>query len=209
MPVEQTASGVSCDLIRAVQRGDRGAFETLAQVCRKRMMGTIARMIARPEDVEDVAQEAFLRMYHCIGQLQVPQAFDLWAYRLTTNATYDYLRKRPRRREIRMGDLLEREIAAVDEIAAGRSVSDERHRLRTLDCVGALLEQLSSSDRILVVMREVEGLKIGEIASVLGISMGAVKVRLFRARNRMRGFLKPEDPPSNSEIAPALAAGRV
>jgi RNA polymerase sigma-70 factor (ECF subfamily) len=194
MPVNQTASGVSFELLRSAQSGDRAAFGELVGLCRRRVMGTIGRMIARPEDIEDVAQEVFLRMHRSIGQLQTYEAFDLWAYRLTTNATYDYLRHRPRRNEVRMSDLLERQVSAANDSASYQSALDELDRKRTIDYVDSLLAQLSPSDRILLVMREVEGLNLEELAVVLGIKVGAVKLRLFRARNRLRRVLEPGSP---------------
>jgi RNA polymerase sigma-70 factor (ECF subfamily) len=191
MPVNQTASGVSFDLIRSARNGDRAAFSELAVQCRRRVMGTINCMIARPEDVEDVAQEVFIRMHRSIPHLKDHEAFELWSYRLTTNATYDYLRKRPRRREVRMSDLSERQVDAATDIASRQSARDEHERARTIDYVDGLLARLSPSDRILLVMREVEGLSLAELAAVLGINVGAVKLRLFRARNRLRRILQP------------------
>jgi RNA polymerase sigma-70 factor (ECF subfamily) len=191
MPLNETANGVSFDLIRSARSGDLAAFGELVVQCRRRVMGTISHMIARTEDVEDVAQEAFIRMHRSIGQLQSPEAFELWSYRLTTNATYDYLRRRPRRREIRMSDLSERQVDAASDYASYQSARDERERRRTIDYVDSLLAQLTASDRVLLVMRGVEGLSLEELAVVLGINVGAVKLRLFRARNRLRKILEP------------------
>lgn len=195
MPSGHTASGVSYSLIRSAQGGDRAAFEDLVRHCRKRVTGTIARMIARPEDVEDVAQEAFLRMYHSVRRLQVPESFDLWTYRLTVNAAYDYLRKRPRKHEVRIGDLMEAQFAAANDAASRQRSAEERHRIQTIEYVDSLLARVSHADRILLVMHELDGLEIREIAGVLGIRAGAVKVRLFRARNRLRSMLSREEMP--------------
>ena len=191
MPLNETANGVSFDLIRSARDGDPAAFGELAAQCRRRVMGTISRMIARPEDVEDVAQEVFIRMHRSIPHLKDHEAFELWSYRLTTNAAYDYLRKRPRRREVRMSDLPERQVGAASDIASRRSARDEHERRRTIDYVDGLLAHSPPSDRILLVMREVEGLSLAELAAVLGINIGAVKLRLFRARNRLRKVLQP------------------
>ncbi|MBS1854978.1 MAG: sigma-70 family RNA polymerase sigma factor [Acidobacteria bacterium] len=201
MAIEFTAAGIRLDLIRAVQAGERAAFEELVLGCRRRVMGTIGRMIARPEDVEDVAQEVFLRMHTSIARLQDSEAFDLWMYRLTINATYDYLRKRPRRRrELRMSELPD-EFA---DWASRRSLREDLDRRRTIELVDGLMEQLSSPDRILLMMREVEGLSMQELAGVLGISRAAVKLRLFRARARLRRILTLDAPQPRS--LPALTA---
>jgi RNA polymerase sigma-70 factor (ECF subfamily) len=172
-------------------------------------MGTISRMIARPEDVEDVAQEAFLRMYVSIGQLQTPEAFDLWMYRLTTHAAYDHLRKRPLRLDVRLADLDDQQVEAATAYRSRQSCREEQERRRIIECVDDLLSQLSPAARILIVMREVEGLTMEEMAAVLGIRVGAAKVRLFRARARLREILSADSaPPRPVRAAAMLAAGQ-
>jgi RNA polymerase sigma-70 factor (ECF subfamily) len=130
-------------------------------------------------------------MYTSIGRLREPAAFDFWLYRLTLNGAYDYLRKRPRRRDILMADLEEREVAVAAASASWQVLRDEQDRRRTIEYVDSLLENLSPADRLLIVMREVDGLTMEELSEVLGVSVGAVKLRLFRARNRLRRILSP------------------
>jgi RNA polymerase sigma-70 factor, ECF subfamily len=191
MLVDRTPNGVSFALIRRAQTGDLAAFGHLVQLCRGRTMGTIRRMISCRQDTEDVAQEVFFRMHTSIGLLREPAAFDFWLYRLTLNAAYDYLRRRPRRRDVLMADLEEREVDVAAASASWQALRDQQERLRTIDYVDSLLAHLSPSDRILIVMREVEGLTMEELSEVLGVSVGAVKLRLFRARNRVRRILSP------------------
>jgi len=191
MPEDHTPNGVSLALIRRAQTGDLAAFGNLVQLCRRRTLGTIRRMISCKEDTEDVAQEVFFRMHSSIGRLRETAAFDFWLYRLTLNAAYDYLRRRPRRRDILMTDLEERELDVAAASASWQLLRDEQDRQRTIDYVDSLLANLSPADRILIVMREVEGLTMEELSGVLGVGVGAVKLRLFRARNRLRGILSP------------------
>jgi len=148
-------------------------------------------MLSCKEETEDVAQEVFFRMYTSICRLREPAAFDFWLYRLTLNGAYDYLRKRPRRRDILMADLEEREVAVAAASASWQVLRDEQDRRRTIEYVDSLLENLSPADRLLIVMREVDGLTMEELSEVLGVSVGAVKLRLFRARNRLRRILSP------------------
>ena len=189
--LDYTANGVSCAVIRRAQAGDLAAFAELVQHCRRRTMGIIRRLISRPEDVDDVAQEVFYRMYVSLGRLRVPESFDFWLYRLTTNGAYDYLRKRPRLRDVLMADLEVREMDAAAASASWQILRDQQDRLRTVDTVDRLLQHLSPSDRILIVMREVEGLTMEELSLVFGVRVGAVKARLFRARNRLREAFHP------------------
>src|ERR1700683_1793646 len=93
---------VEFELIAKAQGGDSAAFNQIVTAYRRRILGTISRLIGRPEDVEDVAQEVFIRLYFSLEQLRTPEVFEPWLYRLTVNACYDYLRKSRRRLEFRM-----------------------------------------------------------------------------------------------------------
>src|SRR5712671_5775579 len=118
---------VDFELIERARGGNDAAFNQVVLAYRKRIMGTIARLIGRPEDVEDVAQEVFLRLYYSLDQLRTPEVFEPWLYRLTVNASYDYLRKQRRRNESRMADLSEQQVLMADAIAGGK-VSGEQQR---------------------------------------------------------------------------------
>src|SRR5882762_10194786 len=105
---------VDFEQIQKAQSGDDAAFNRVVTAYRKRILGTIARLIGRPEDVEDVGQEVFLRLFFSLDQLRTPEVFEPWLYRLTVNASYDYLRKQRRRNESRMSDLSERQVMMAD-----------------------------------------------------------------------------------------------
>src|SRR5499433_4574220 len=111
---------VDFELIEKARSGDDGAFNQVVQAYRKRILGTIARLIGRPEDVEDVGQEVFLRLYYSLDQLRTPEVFEPWLYRLTVNASYDYLRKQRRRSESRMSDLSEQQVMIADAVAGSK-----------------------------------------------------------------------------------------
>src|SRR6476659_8607661 len=173
---------VDFELITRAQSGDSAAFNEVVLAYRKRILGTIARLIARPEDVEDVAQEVFLRLYFSLDQLRTPEVFEPWLYRLTVNASYDYLRKQRRRMESRMSDLSEQQVVMADA-AAGGKVEQEQKRVR--ETVDALLGSVSEEDRILLTLKEVEGLSLKELEKIYRVNENALKVRLFRARQRV------------------------
>src|ERR1700743_3913702 len=108
---------VEFELLQKAQQGDASAFNQVVTAYRRRILGTISRLIGRPEDVEDVAQEVFLRLYFSLDQLRTPEVFEPWLYRLTVNASYDYLRKSKRRPESRMSDLSEQTVLMADDVA--------------------------------------------------------------------------------------------
>src|SRR3974390_1344173 len=119
---------VDFELIKRAQQGDRTAVNEIVTAYRKRIMGTITRLIARPEDVEDVAQEVFLRLYFSLDQLREEKVFEPWLYRLTVNAAFDYLRKLRRRQEFRMSDLSEQQVIMADATAGGEGGDEEEEQ---------------------------------------------------------------------------------
>ena len=196
---------VEFELIQKAQQGDAGAFNQIVQAYRRRILGTISRLIGRPEDVEDVSQEVFIRLYFSLGQLRTAEVFEPWLYRLTVNASYDYLRKGRRRLESRMADLSEQQVMMADAVAGTRAQNDEGEKRRVRDTVQELLSAVSEEDRILLTLKEVEGLSLKELEKIYHVNENALKVRLFRARQRVLKKMKEvtgASPPSAKEDEP-------
>jgi RNA polymerase sigma-70 factor (ECF subfamily) len=201
---------VDFEIVRKAQAGDAGAFNEVVTAYRRRIMGTVARMISRPEDVEDVAQEVFLRLYYSMDQLRSPEVFEPWLYRLTVNASLDYLRKRRRRGESRMADLSEQQVMMADAAAGARFSEEEAQRAKTREFVDSLLSEVSEGDRVLLTLKEVEGLSLKELQSIYDVNESALKVRLFRARQRvLKAFEKSKDAAAKAGLlGKAKAAGQ-
>lgn len=175
---------VEQELIERARAGDAPAFDRLVVAYRKRILGTISRLIGRPEDVEDVAQEVFVRLYYSLDQLRTAEVFEPWLYRLTVNACYDYLRRAKRRGESRMADLSEQQVVQADAAAGGRQRTEDQEKAKTRELVDALFRHVSEEDRLLLTLKEVEGLSLKELEKIYGVNENALKVRLFRARQR-------------------------
>jgi len=173
-------------VIERARSGDPAAFNEVVQAYRRRIFGTIARLIGRPEDVEDVAQEVFIRLYYSLDQLRSAEVFEPWLYRLTVNAALDYLRKRKKRyHEARVSDLSEQQVMMADASAGTRAGHEEIYRARIRETVHELLSAVSEEDRILLTLKEVEGLSLKELEEIYRVNENALKVRLFRARQRV------------------------
>ncbi|MDP9169123.1 MAG: sigma-70 family RNA polymerase sigma factor [Acidobacteriota bacterium] len=196
---------VEFEVIQRAQKGDPAAFNQMVSAYRRRILGTISRLIGRPEDVEDVAQEVFLRLFFSLEQLRTPEVFEPWLYRLTVNACYDYLRKSKRRPESRMSDLSEQQVMMADAAAGSKARNEELEKRRIRDTVTGLLASISDEDRILLTMKEVEGLSLKELEKVYGVNENALKVRLFRARQRVlknvKGVTERPSKSANSDEA--------
>ena len=176
---------VDFEVIRRAQSGDEAAFNELVLAYRKRILGTVFRLIGRREDVEDVSQEVFLRLYYSLNQLRTAEVFEPWLYRLTINAAYDYLRKQRRRPETRMADLSEEQVLAADILAGSREALAEKQKAQIREMVGLMLDQVSEQDRGLLILKEVQGLSLKELEAIYRVKENALKVRLFRARQRV------------------------
>jgi RNA polymerase sigma-70 factor (ECF subfamily) len=176
---------VEQEQIERARAGDAAAFNQIVGAYRKRILGTVSRLIGRPEDVEDVAQEVFVRLYYSLDQLRTAEVFEPWLHRLTVNAAYDYLRKSKRRKESRMADLSEQQVVMADAVAGGKQDAEERQKSKIREFMQALLNQVSDEDRLLLTLKEVEGLSLKDLEAVYGAKENALKVRLFRARQRV------------------------
>ncbi len=176
---------VDFTLIERASRGEDAAFNEIVRAYRRRILGTIGRLIGRPEDVEDVGQVVFLRLYESLDQLRTAEMFEPWLYRLTVNASYDYLRRKRRRPESRMADLSEEQVILADASASMDRGTEESRKKATKELVDSLLASVSEEDRILLTLKEVEGLSIRELEQIYHAKENAIKVRLFRARQRV------------------------
>jgi len=197
---------VDFDLILKAKQGDDQAFNQVVQAYRRRILGTIARLIGRPEDVEDVGQEVFLRLYYSLDQLREPDVFEPWLYRLTVNAAYDYLRRQRRRPEARMSDLSEEQVVMADADAGTLAQREEVRQGKVRDFVNSLLGAVSEEDRVLLTLKEVEGLSLKQLENVYKVNENALKVRLFRARQRvLKAFAKSEEQESRANVSSSPA----
>ncbi len=176
---------VEASLIKRAQSGDVGAFNEIIRAYRKRILGTIFRLISRAEDVEDVGQEVFVRLYFSLDQLRTPEVFEPWLYRLTVNAAYDYLRKRRRSGDVRMADLSEEQLSMADAAAGSKESAKQENQKQLRETLDVLMGQVSEDDRLLLGLKELQGLSLKELREVYGVSENVLKVRLFRARKRV------------------------
>src|SRR3954452_2103562 len=140
---------VDLEVIEKARSGDGPAFNQIVLAYRRRVLGTGSRLIGRPEDVEDVAQEVFVRLYHSFDQLRGAEVFEPWLYRLTMNASYDYLRRVKRRGELRMADLSDQQVLQADSQAGSKVDQDAAQKTKLREFVDALFQTVSEQDRIL------------------------------------------------------------
>ncbi len=115
-----------------------------------------------------MAQEVFVRLYYSLDQLRTAEVFEPWLYRLTINACYDYLRRIKRRPEFRMADMTEEQVIMADSAAGGKRNAEDEEKGRVREFVNDLFRHVSEEDRLLLTLKEVEGLSLKELERFIG-----------------------------------------
>lgn len=172
------------ELVRRAQNGDPRAFQSLVEHFHRRIVGSLFRILGRREEVEDVAQEVFVRLHQSLPQLRSAEVFETWLYRLTTHAAYDHLRKQMRRESIRMSDLSEEQARVVEANMGTEAYVEDKRDAEVRELTRHVLARVAPKDRTLLVLKEVEGRSLKELSEIFGCNTNAIKVRLFRARKR-------------------------
>jgi RNA polymerase sigma-70 factor (ECF subfamily) len=176
------------ELISAVLKGNAASFEPLVQKYSPRVFATARRYARRESEVEDIAQEAWLKAFEKLGSFRGEAPFEHWLMRLTVRTCYDFLRRHQRNRESAFSDLTEPENDWLERfVTQPEAVSENADAARLL--VARVLERLSPPARLIITLLEIEDRSVKEIAALTGWSVPLVKVRAFRARAEMRKIL--------------------
>jgi RNA polymerase sigma-70 factor (ECF subfamily) len=176
------------ELIAAVLKGDPASFEPLVQKYSPRVFATARRYARRESEVEDIAQEVWLKAFQKLDSFRGEAPFEHWLMRLTVRTCYDFLRGHQRNREDSFSELSEAEEDWLERfVSQPEAANEETAAARQL--VERVLEQLSPPARLVITLLEIEDRSVKEISELTGWSVPLVKVRAFRARAEMRKIL--------------------
>jgi RNA polymerase sigma-70 factor, ECF subfamily len=174
------------ELIRQCQNGTAGAFEELIRRHQQRVFSVVRSVLRRREDVEDVAQQVFMKAYVSIRSFDMRAAFSTWLYKISVNECWDYLRKKRVRPLVYESDLNEDQAYKLNTyISSEKGPADPSEQAELREITEYLLSHLHAEDRQMLVLKEVEGLSVQEISDIFDLNVNTVKVRLFRARGRL------------------------
>ena len=180
-------------LVERAQRGDKQAFDLLVSKYQRKLGRLLSRFIRDPGEVEDVAQEAFIKAYRALPSFRGDSAFYTWLYRIGINTAKNYLvamgRRAPTTTEFDAdeaesfedGDQL-RDINTPESVLASKEIAAT---------VQKAMEDLPDELRTAIELREIEGLSYEEIASIMNCPIGTVRSRIFRAREAIAARLRP------------------
>jgi RNA polymerase sigma-70 factor (ECF subfamily) len=184
---------VDQQLVERAQRGDKRAFELLVEKYQRKLARLLSRLIRDPAEVEDVAQEAFVKAYRALPSFRGDSAFYTWLYRIGINTAKNYLvasgRRPPTSTEV---DAEDAEGYAEGELL--RDINTPESLLLSKEIavtVNAAIESLPEELRSAIQLRELEGMSYEEIAELMDCPIGTVRSRIFRAREAIAERLRP------------------
>lgn len=179
------------ELVARARGGDDDAFEELFRRHKRRVALIASRFFRQREQVEEVVQESFAKAFFALGEFANGRdaSFAAWLARIAFNVSYDELRRQKRRPEGALEELTEEEAATLNERLRGVGPDAEGEAV-SRDLASKLLARLSAEDRLVLVMLDVEGLSVAEIAGLLKWTGSKVKVRAHRARAHLRRVLE-------------------
>jgi len=174
------------DLVRRVQAGDQAAFREIVERYQAKVFSIIYGILRNHNDAEDIAQQVFAKAYFSIGRFDFRSSLLTWIYRITVNECYDYLRKKRVRKLVYESDFSEEDARRLAHSAPARDTGPATDvTVAQRDLIRKLLARLPREERSLLLLKEVEGHSVEELAEMTGINENTVKVKLFRARQKL------------------------
>ncbi len=169
------------DLIKQAQKNDEMAFCALIERYEKRIYNIAYKFLRNEHDAQDAAQDAIIKMYTNIRKFSFQSAFSTWMYRVTANTCLDMLRKKKP----------DTDLDEFERFAVSKDGNPDRDTInRELgENIKAAIRMLPEKYIPIIVLKDMEGLKYEEIAAILNISVGTVKSRISRAREKLRDIL--------------------
>jgi RNA polymerase sigma-70 factor (ECF subfamily) len=180
VPVKQPDTA-EAELVRLLQAGDEATFRRFIERYGPRIYRLVYGILRNRDDAEDIAQEVFTKVYFSINRFEARSSLYSWVSRIAINECYTYLRKK---RPIYESDSADGTLSILM-----RSIADRQPRADLVvmqrDFINKLLTQVPEDERVLLVWKEVEGFSLEELSEMTGINENALKVKLFRARQRL------------------------
>ena len=165
--------------VEAVLRGERAAYAVLVDRYKDRVFNLAYRMTGRFSDADDLTQEAFIRAYVNLGRFDTEKSFFTWLYTISLNTVRNHLKKRNR-------DFIDNAVELAEHVAAGADPEGDMNERQLQELLQECLLRLPLDTREAVILRFYQDLSFEETAAVLGISLSAAKMRVYRGLEKLR-----------------------
>lgn len=177
-------------LVNLAKSGDINAFEELIADCEKIVFNIALKMIPTYEDAKDISQEVFIKVYKNLEKFDGKSAFSTWVYRITVNTCIDFLRKT--KNTVSLDNNLEFEDGSHTSMQyKDTSPTPEEQAIKNekKSEIENAINHLSFEHKLILTLRDIQGLSYNEISEITNLSLGTVKSRLARARNSLKNIL--------------------
>ncbi len=184
---------IDLQLVERVREGDKRAFGLLVEKYRRKVIRLLSRMVRDPDDLEDIAQETFIKAYRALPQFRGDAAFYTWLYRIAVNTAKNFLVARGKQmrtvsdQAMNDDDEPDERLVAQDIATPETELLSKQVAIAVNEAVDALPEELRQA----ITLREMEGMSYEEIAEYMACPIGTVRSRIFRAREAIASKLRP------------------
>jgi len=179
------------ELLAKFKKGDQQAFELLVRKYKTTVFNTIYSVMGNAQEADDIAQEVFLKVYTKADSFKGESSFSTWLYRITVNRCIDELRRRKNKIISYETEFNQEEKLKLKDVLASREndITEKLRQKELQDIIQKAMDSLPEKYRIILTLKEIEGLSYKEISQIMKISLAKVKIWLFRARQKLKGKL--------------------
>ncbi|MFQ6042730.1 MAG: RNA polymerase sigma factor [Candidatus Poribacteria bacterium] len=177
------ARGINRNLVEQCRNGDISSFEKLFYLLKDDVYNVAFRVLRNHQDAEDITQEAFVKMWLNLKNFRMESSIRTWVYRITVNLCYDFLKRRGRI------PLAEEPVESFKKLPSDENPLLLLTEKELREKVEGAFNMLSPDNRLILTLREIEGLPYKEISEILDCSMDAAKMRVHRARVEFKGII--------------------
>ncbi len=184
---------IDAALVERVQKGDKKAFDLLVLKYQRKIIRLLSRMIRDQNEIEDVAQEAFIKAYKALPQFRGDSAFYTWLYRIAINTARNWMSQNSRRPSAPNSNVTDNDetFSEIDNLTDSHSPEAEMVTREIAASVNETIESLPEELRRAIVLREIDGMSYEDIALAMNCPIGTVRSRIFRAREAIASKLRP------------------
>lgn len=188
-----TEREIDAALVKRAQAGEKRAFELLVNKYQRRILRLLGRILHNQSDVEDIAQETFLKAYRALPKFRNESAFYTWLYRIAVNTARNHISSK--HNQVFVSDQMESQdgetFSLLDNLTDGETPETHLHNREIIEALQIALDELPEQLRQAIVLRELESLSYEEISTAMDCPVGTVRSRIFRAREAISERLKP------------------